>query len=63
LLCEATLSTNASPGTKALFEMAHWRSDFVQWQAQAESSRKKAADSRQASTSNPRTATPELGTP
>jgi len=63
LIREAALGTNASPGTKALFEMARWRSDFVQWQAQAENNRKRSSDSRQASTSNTRTATPELGTP
>jgi tetratricopeptide (TPR) repeat protein len=33
---EPELSTNATPGTKALFEMARWRADFVQWQAKAE---------------------------
>ena len=33
---ETELSTNASPGTKAIFEMARWRAEFVQWQAKAE---------------------------
>jgi tetratricopeptide (TPR) repeat protein len=33
---ESELSTNASPANKALFEMARWRADFVQWEAKAE---------------------------
>lgn len=33
---EAQVGTNAPPGTKAIFEMARWRADFVQWQAKAE---------------------------
>lgn len=36
---ESELGTNASPGTKAIFEMARWRADFVQWQAKAETGR------------------------
>ncbi|HWI60091.1 MAG TPA: hypothetical protein VNZ22_22890, partial [Bacillota bacterium] len=33
---EAELGTNASPGLKAIVEMARWRADFVQWQGKAE---------------------------
>lgn len=33
---QTDLGTNAPPGTKALFEMARWRADFVQWQAKAQ---------------------------
>jgi tetratricopeptide (TPR) repeat protein len=40
---EPQLGTNASPGTKTLFEMARWRSDVVQWQAKAETTRKMSA--------------------
>ncbi len=39
LLREPDMGTNASPGTQAIFEMARWRADFVQWQAKAETSR------------------------
>lgn len=57
---ELELSTNATPGTKALFEMARWRADFVQWQAKAETSpRSSAAPGALGS----RSATPELGNP
>jgi tetratricopeptide (TPR) repeat protein len=31
-----TLGTNASPGLKAVVDMAKWRLDFLQWQARAE---------------------------
>jgi tetratricopeptide (TPR) repeat protein len=41
LKLEPELGTNASPGTKAVLEMAHWRADFVQWQAKAETTAKR----------------------
>ena len=34
---ESEFATNAPPGTLALFEMARWRADFVQWEAKAQS--------------------------
>jgi tetratricopeptide (TPR) repeat protein len=40
---ENQVGTNASPGTKAILEMAHWRAQFVQWQAKAETSAANAA--------------------
>jgi tetratricopeptide (TPR) repeat protein len=33
---EAALATNASPGLKAVFDMARWRISFIKWQDQAE---------------------------
>jgi tetratricopeptide (TPR) repeat protein len=59
---ESQVGTNATPGTKALFEMARWRADFVQWQAKAETTRKPRAGTPQTSAGKA-TATPELGTP
>jgi tetratricopeptide (TPR) repeat protein len=56
---EPELSTNATPSTKALFEMARWRADFVQWQAKAETRPSSAAPGALGS----RSATPELGNP
>lgn len=32
----SSAGTNASPGLKAVLEMAKWRADFVKWQGQAE---------------------------
>jgi tetratricopeptide (TPR) repeat protein len=42
--CEAKAGTNASPGIKAIFEMARWRADFIQWQAKAELAANGATD-------------------
>jgi tetratricopeptide (TPR) repeat protein len=36
LQCGSEVGTNASPGLKAVLEMARWRADFVKWQGQAE---------------------------
>jgi len=33
---EAELGTNASPGLKAIVDMARWRINFIQWQTRAE---------------------------
>jgi tetratricopeptide (TPR) repeat protein len=33
---ESQAGTNLSPGLKAIFEMARWRVDFIQWQSHAE---------------------------
>ncbi|HWD93813.1 MAG TPA: hypothetical protein VG938_15845 [Verrucomicrobiae bacterium] len=33
---EPELGTNASPGLKAILEMAHWRIQFIQWQNHAD---------------------------
>jgi hypothetical protein len=33
---ETELGTNASPGLKAILEMAHWRMDFIRWQSHAD---------------------------
>ena len=35
---EAALGTNASPGLKAVFDMARWRRNFLEWQNKAETS-------------------------
>jgi len=59
---ESQAGTNASPGTKALFEMARWRADFVQWQAKAETTRNAGGGGSQAS-GNKAAATANLGTP
>jgi tetratricopeptide (TPR) repeat protein len=34
---EAETGTNASPGLKAVFDMARWRKGFIQWQTNADS--------------------------
>jgi hypothetical protein len=34
---EPELGTNASPGLKAILEMARWRINFIQWQNRADS--------------------------
>lgn len=36
LASESVLGTNASPGLKAVIDMARWRSQFIGWQEQAE---------------------------
>ncbi|HXS69101.1 MAG TPA: hypothetical protein VN761_09685, partial [Candidatus Polarisedimenticolia bacterium] len=33
---ESELGTNASPGLKAIVDMARWRINFIQWQGRAE---------------------------
>jgi len=33
---EPNVSTNATPGQKAVFEMSRWRADFLGWQSKAE---------------------------
>lgn len=59
---ESQVGTNATPGAKALFEMARWRADFVQWQAKAETT-KRAAAGGPLSAAKKTTAAPEIGTP
>jgi hypothetical protein len=33
---ETEMGTNAPPGLKAVFDMARWRIEFIQWQTKAE---------------------------
>jgi hypothetical protein len=33
---ETEVGTNATPGLKAVFDMARWRVDFIKWQTNAE---------------------------
>jgi hypothetical protein len=40
---QADLGTNASPGLKALVDMANWRIDFIQWQSKADNVNKALA--------------------
>lgn len=63
LLREPDMGTNASPGTKAIFEMARWRADFVQWQAKAEFSRDSRATGHQADPAIKPSASAPPGTP
>jgi tetratricopeptide (TPR) repeat protein len=61
---ESRLGTNATPGTKALFEMARWRADFVQWQAKAETTRVAGPDEvAPLASQNKATASPETSQP
>jgi tetratricopeptide (TPR) repeat protein len=60
---ETDLGTNASPGTKALLEMARWRADFVQWQAKAEITASSRLDGRESTYGRHPTTTPQMGTP
>jgi tetratricopeptide (TPR) repeat protein len=59
---ESQVGTNATPGTKALFEMARWRADFVQWQAKAETTRRAGTEPVRTPAGKP-AATSVLGTP
>jgi TolA-binding protein len=36
LACETEAGTNATPGMKAIFDMARWRTNFLAWQQNAE---------------------------
>jgi tetratricopeptide (TPR) repeat protein len=40
---EPDLGTNATPGQKAMFEMARWRAGFLGWQSQAETANRAIA--------------------
>jgi tetratricopeptide (TPR) repeat protein len=40
---EPDLGTNATPGQKAMFEMARWRAGFLDWQSQAENANRAVA--------------------
>ena len=40
---EPELGTNASPGQKAVFDMARWRAGFLGWQSQAETANRSLA--------------------
>jgi len=43
LKLEPELGTNATPGQKAVFEMARWRTGFLGWQSQAETANRSVA--------------------
>jgi tetratricopeptide (TPR) repeat protein len=40
---ESQVGSNASPGLKAVLEMAHWRIGFIQWQTKAQTETRPAA--------------------
>jgi tetratricopeptide (TPR) repeat protein len=60
---EPALGTNAPPGTKALFEMAKWRADFVKWQAKAELSAAIQPGASEASPATRQSETPQSSKP
>lgn len=60
---EPDLGTNASPAAKTVLEMAHWRADFVQWQAKAETSAVNQPGGHASMPAIKQEASPELGTP
>jgi tetratricopeptide (TPR) repeat protein len=51
---ERELGTNASPSLKAVFDMARWRVNFIEWQAKAEEANRRLHDTN--STNAPETA-------
>ena len=59
---QTALGTNATASTQAIFEMARWRADFLQWQAGTQTNRNRARITRQARLDNAEPA-PRLGTP
>jgi len=63
LAAESTLGTNASPGLKAVIDMARWRSQFIGWQEQAEVVNHDIAMPQTNTTSAANTAAPVIATP
>ena len=59
---QTALGTNASASAQAIFEMARWRADFLQWQAGTQTNRNGASITRQARLDKPEPA-PQLGNP
>ena len=55
---ETELSTNATPGQKAVLEMAHWRAGFLGWQDTAEASNRSLARTMTASANIATNSTP-----
>ena len=61
---EKEVGTNASPGLKEVFEMARWRSGFIQWQSVAETkTRMPVQPEPQAASTVRNPALPKLGNP
>lgn len=64
LAAESVLGTNATPGMKAVIDMARWRTQFIGWQENAEGqNRELAAPQTNSTSSAANTVAPAIATP